>query len=400
MPSLKIGKSLIVLMAVVTMVMGSSCSSPSARGAKQVSIGGDKAPPGKVTEAQLQEELFRFANRFSGDVREGLRELENSPNPQIRNQALLRRIMYNSAALDICLGPSPEANLLDMLAFVQLSQQVWDDYWVPEVFKEPGRPLSNQFKRIVDEAWRIGGQVLNDEQRSQIRNIVQRWRQQHSSQIAVENVRFSEFAVEAGGRAKEMQDEVGGILSSVQGATVVGDRALLFSERALFYAQRAPFLLRMQAQAGTREVLTEAMGVLAPGQEILNQSPHLHAILNDLNVTLASASRLLSQATDHPEAIKSSGDIVRHFADVLREWNDIQAAPSVGARSSQLAGIAESVDARANRMLWKVFGVGCGFIILSGLVLFAALSAYWWMTRRYMRRRRARLHLSKDREAA
>jgi len=386
--------------ALAAILAAMSCSSPSSMGSKEASFASGQAAGEKITEAQLQDSLFRFANRFASEVHDGTKNLESSPDPNIQGQALLRRLIYDSAVLDISLGPSPQANLLDMVAFIELSRGIWNDYWVPQLFKEQGAAMSSSFKQASDEIWSIAAKVMNEEQRNQLAKLVQRWRQKNPGQTAVENVRFSEFSKEAGARAEAMQSEVGGLLSSIQGATQAGDRAVLFSERALFFAQRAPFLWRLQAQAGTREVLSEAMTTLASSKAILDQQPQIHSLLNDVSETFASMSESLKSIDQHPDALKYGTTMITRLAEVLREWNRTLSSPQYGASLSKVSTISESIDLHANRFLWKLFGIGASLILLFGLVTLGSRLAYLKMSRGMIRRRRMRATAEAPRKAA
>jgi hypothetical protein len=364
-----------------------SCSTPAPSGSKEVQFASGQTSEGKITEGQLQDSLFRFANRFSTQVHEGLGALESSPDANLRNQALLRRLIYNSSALDISLGPSPQANLLDMVAFIELSRNVWKDYWQPKVFKSQGTSMSKSFDEASQEIWNIAATVMNKTQMNQLASLIKRWSEKNPDQISVENVRFSEFSKEAGASAQVMKDEVGGLLASVQGATQVGDRALLFSERALFYAQRAPFLWRLQAQAGTREVLAEAMSTLASTQSILEQEPKIRSLLRELSDTFTSLSSSIAVASEHPGTLNAASNLLSKLAESLQQMNKTLTSPNYPQTLSQLAGVSGAIDATTNRFLKKLLGVGAALIVLFGLVSFLSRLAYFWVTSRMSKRR-------------
>lgn len=376
--------------ALVALITVSACAAPSPRGAKEVEFATGEGPEDKITEAQLQDSIFRFANLFSAQVREGLRNIENSTDPKARYQALSQGLRYMSSALDIALGPSPEANLLDMITFIELSRSVWGSYWIPEVFHEAGIPMAQMFEQGSERVWRLASGVLNDQQKKQLAALIRRWRQENMDQIAVENVRLSEFSQESGARARQMEEEVGGLLSAVDAATVVGDRALLFSERALFYAQRAPFLLRLQAQLGTREAVTEGMLALRSSQRVLEQEPRLRRILQDMNATLASLNQLFSQAAQSPEITRLANQMVARLAEVLQQWNSMLSTPPSRESVSRLARLTETVDARVNQYLWKFFGLGVALILFAGLVSLGSRLAHHRLVERREEKRASR----------
>jgi hypothetical protein len=197
-----------------------------------------------------------------------------------------------------------------------------------------------------------------------------------------------------------MKDEVGGLLASVESATQVGDRAILLSERALFYAQRAPFLFRLQAQAGTREVLTEAMSTLSNAQSILAQEPRIHSLLGDLRDTFQSLSKSLTIASERPETIDAASTLMSHLAETLREMNKGLTNPNYPHALSQLAGISGTVQKQTDRLLWKLLGVGALLILFFGLISLLSRLAFFWLASRMTQKRRLRAHINRLDKAA
>ncbi len=195
---------------VFSILLGAACSTPTPQQKKKVNIASGKNIEGKMTEGELQEQILRFMNHFSREVRDGLRDIESSSNSRLRDQALLRRLIYDSSALDICLGPSPQANLLDMVAFIELSQAAWNGYWVPKVFKAEGARMTQEFQSSSEQIWKIASEVLNEQQRRQLSELIRTWRKKNPDQIAVENVRFSDFSTERSARTEELQKGVRG----------------------------------------------------------------------------------------------------------------------------------------------------------------------------------------------
>lgn len=385
-----------IQIAIVTSFVMTACSTPPPRGSKSVNFVQNKDSKSKINETQLQDDLFRFGNRFSADIKDSLTASENSPNAKIRHQALLRRLTYNSGALDIILGPSPEANLLDMVVFVELSKNVWSDFWKPQVFKELGAPMERSFVDASQEIWSIASKVLNDGQKAHLANLIRKWRELNPKNINIENVRFSEFSNEVGARSAEMESEIGGVGAAIQGATSVGDQALLLSERALFFAQRAPFLWRLHARAALLDAVGDSTDLLRSSESFLQQEPQMRALLGELNQTLSAATQLMALVSEHPDAMTNASGALKRLTDVLRELN--QASRSNGVRS-QLAGVSASIDTGADRFLWKVFVLGCALIVFMAAALLGSRFVWWWMQGQ-LESRRGRKEESKGHRAA
>jgi hypothetical protein len=234
----------------------SGCANLQHPGTSKTSFGGTQegAPERRVSEAELQDDLLRFESQFNAKVQDADRALESSSDATIRYRAALNRLIYGTNSLGIATGPSPEANLLDMVTFIELSRDVLERHWIPKLFGPSGTELDHAFRQSAEQVWRIAGKVLGPQQKQVLQNTIHNWRKKHPDQVNVETVRLSAFSYETGFAADEKK-EIGGLFSSVQQATEAADSARLFAERALYYAERAPTLLRLQAKLGAHEIM-------------------------------------------------------------------------------------------------------------------------------------------------
>jgi hypothetical protein len=299
---------------------------------------------------------------------------------------LKHRLTYISSALDISLGPSPEANLLDMIAFIELSRSALERYWIPKVFGQRGLPLKKAFDVCAEEIWNIASKVLNPHQRKVLESIIQRWIRENPNQIFVEGVRLSQFSYTAGAKAK--QNEVGGILASVGRATVAADEAILLGQRALYYAQRAPFLMRLQAQASVQE-LTEEIGQLSAEPAPFHQTTgNLNSVLLNsqslLKITQFTLDQLRNfhqeigspKAQDLMQAVNQMNHAITQLSQLLTSpqfQNDLR---SFGTGTAQL-------ETLSNRMFIKI-GILIAFLMtFAGLVIVTSKIAYDRVNFRY-----------------
>ena len=83
------------------------------------------------------------------------------------------------AVVDIAIGPNPEVNLIDMLAFVTLSRTIMEDYWVPKAFAEQGTVLAKALRDMEEDIWSVGARVLDREQQEELRALIWKWREQN-----------------------------------------------------------------------------------------------------------------------------------------------------------------------------------------------------------------------------
>jgi len=387
-----------ILFSLVFVVELTGCAVPQSSGSKttQFARDGGTVSKGSVTEAELQDDLLRFETQFNARIESASQSLESSRNPKIRYRAALNRLIYSSNSLNIALGPSPESNLLDMVTFIELSRDVLEKYWIPNLFGADGQPLDQAFKDSSQQIWGVAGKVLDPQQLTVLQNVISTWRNKHPAQINVETVRLSAFSSEAGAKAAGLDQDVGGLFASVQKSTQAVDAVRLFSERALYYAERAPFLYRLQARLGANEIMGD-VGVS------LNQfsSPLAHdrairellkevretllvtrAALGDANATTQSLNALIGQVAGNPQSASMVTSAITQLTNLLKEWNRLVSAPSYQTGVSQAVVIANQVDQQSNRFLKKVAWLGFSFIAFFWVMFVVSRIAYQYFHRK------------------
>jgi hypothetical protein len=264
-----------------------ACASASGRGGNEsAGIAGKREGPG-ISRIELQDSLMRFEASFNEDMREAFRGVEKGPDPSLRRHALKNRLDYASSALAISIGSVPEANLLDMVAFIQLCQGVFDRYWMPKVYGNDGAPVSGAFKHARSEILALAARVLTPAQLERFQRALDDWQRANPDRIAVEGIRFTQISAATGEKAAEVEDEASGLMSNLKSITIATDQMALLGERSLHYAQQLPFLLRMQARLAAQEVLGDVSGtpVVANGE----------FFMRDTTVWLDRAARFLKE---------------------------------------------------------------------------------------------------------
>lgn len=355
-----------------------ACSSPQQRASQPTSFAEDRQTvrEGRVTQAELQDDLLRFESQFNARIQSANYALETSADLQIRYRSALNRLVYSSNSLNIALGPSPESNLLDMVTFVELSRDVLVKHWIPNVFGPEGQSLEQAFTESRQQIWGIAEKVLTVEQRSVLHNVITAWRKKHPKQINVETVRLSAFSTEAGAKAAGLDQQVGGLFASVQESTQAVDEARLFAERALYYAERAPFLFRLQARLGAHEIVEDAGLSLAQLPSLSGNERTIRALLEefqqtlhttqaalgDANSTVKSVGALLRQISDDPQGANSATAAITQLTVLLKEWNRLVSSAPYQKGVSQMAGIAAQVNAESNRFLKRLTWLAAGLI--------------------------------------
>jgi hypothetical protein len=217
-----------------------------------------------IPQSELQQDLQRFQGRFSARLGEALGPLEHDPAPAMRRAALDLQLRLASSALDIAVGPDSEANLLDMVALVDLSGEVARSHPAIAALAERGQPLSQALQRSSEEIWQIARKVLSGPEEQQLRRIIQRWKTDNPEQVRVESVRLSAFANPQAAGFDTLSGETSGLLAGVKKAVQSADQARLLADRALFTAQRLPFLLRMHLRVGSQQLIDDVLAEVLP----------------------------------------------------------------------------------------------------------------------------------------
>jgi hypothetical protein len=221
----------------------------------------------EIPELELQQALQRFTTQFTDRVSQATEILERSSRRRVRDDALRANLLYVSSAMEIATGPVPAINLLDMFVFVRLGRAVLERHWLPEYGAE-GTALGEAFARTDDEISALAGRSLGAERCAQLASIVDAWLADNPAQTRVEGIRLADFSEAAGAAVGARSIEVRGLLSSVKTATVAANQAFQLVERGLFLVHRLPFLWRLQARLGAREVLGDSTLLLTEAVQV------------------------------------------------------------------------------------------------------------------------------------
>jgi hypothetical protein len=255
---------------------------------RDVRIGTTGRSDGRVSQAELQQEVQRIVAVFMDRVSQAGDPLVDEARESKNKEDLLQRVLlYNSSALDIATGPFPEINLLDMLVFTHLCRNALERHWIPVRLGQSGEPLVAAFALAEQDLWDTADRIIDANKHADLEELLDTWEREHSEQYRVEGVRFREFSQHAGVVATDREQKTRGLLGQMRTATLAADQALLISERALFLAHRMPFLIRLQVRIGVQETMDDSLSRLDNVEALLQQVPELRPMLADL-VKLAS----------------------------------------------------------------------------------------------------------------
>jgi hypothetical protein len=221
----------------------------------------------RVEELELQQELQRFVSQFAARVVQATDALQRSPRGSVRNEGLKKSLVYIASAMEVATGPSPSVSLLDMVVLIRISRTALDKHWIPTLYRSEGAELAEAFARSEDELTALVGRTLTDIQRAQLDSVIDSWLADNPALVRVESIRLGDFSSVAGDAAAERARRASGLLSSVKTATRTANQALLLAERGFYLVHRLPFLWRLQARVGAREILDDVLARFAGGPE-------------------------------------------------------------------------------------------------------------------------------------
>jgi hypothetical protein len=351
----------VTLIAAISLSCGHGATSGAARDVRLTSAQG-----GKLSEAELQEDVLRFTGQFLDRITQATDEISGQgPPDKIADEALRMQVVFFAASLDIAIEPLPEVSVLDMAVFVRLSHEALVEHWIPQVLGERGRPFIRVFERAEADLAPILSKILNEEQKRTLDTLIEDWRRENPGQYRVENVRLSDFAVESGKVASERQKAANGLLASVKGATQVGEEAMLLAQRESFALIRLPFILRGEMRLGAREMVREGLATVGSSSEpLLTNTKELAPIIAQLtklategNQAAREARLLIGELRPLVPTREAADRIQRALdsANTLTSNTDALLRDVRGSTSSD-----RSIDATLKR--------GLGYLVLLGFI--------------------------------
>lgn len=304
--------------AVIGVVAVMSCASSGGSSADQDQAGDTS----KKTQQEVQSELMAFADRFFAATLESAKTLEGAlQTPESRYTASAARLVALMVTTDIAASPNPGAALLDMTVFATLKRTVWEDYWMPEVYGEAGRPVLDTLRELEDDIWEIASGVYTPAQLEELRMLIDDWRARHPDSTAVDFMRLSEI-----GDSRQVQTLVdaaqpGGLLAPVKEANRNLEEMRLLAERLAFMVTRMQLMTSLQVEMASAKLAVQ---------------PEVRQLLEDsTNFTEASnraAEAFATLVADLPEERRAAIDQI--LAGLGEEREEIFA--DLGAEDGEL----------------------------------------------------------------
>jgi hypothetical protein len=196
--------------------------------------------------------LLRFSDVFLARMTVGIDKLRRGTNALVPAEVLHWKIVFATKTCAIASGPNAVADLLDMTAFVSVTQAAIEEHWQPKVFGESAQAILESCRDSETNIWRLTETVLTTNQQAELRTAIQVWCRENppwESMIAARSSGFTSRLADAGKSDTSAHSSVFSLLmldplSGLDPATREIAQARLFAERALYVTQWMPTLLR------------------------------------------------------------------------------------------------------------------------------------------------------------
>lgn len=299
--------------------------------------------------AHLQEtqlKVMRFADEYGGRIRDPLQALSlESPSAELRLAAQNWRITQSTAAYTIASGPNAVVNALDMIVLAGLSRMVIEDYWRKDLYGERAAPLLEVHRSLEQQSWKLVEGVLDFDQMTQLRAVMEQWRAENPKARAVAQIRFTDFA--AIERRRDSKAHGSGSLFALIGLDPLRnldpavrelEQTRQLAERTIYYLQRAPSLLDMQIERLVYQlaIMPEAKQTLAGLERIGGAADAIGRLTHDAPAIIANERHaLITELTAalHQEEARLQ-ELLIEVRDVLNAG--AQTSESVGATVAAL----------------------------------------------------------------
>ena len=293
--------------------------------------------------AQLREldlSVMRFADEYVGRVREAMMRFQaTETTSEGRLAAQDWKLQQADAAYTIASGPSPVTNVLDLVVLATLSRMVLEDSWIQEGYGERGRKVQEMQRQLEQDTWLLVEDVLTEEQKVELRDLIAKWRAEHPDVRQVAYVHFQQFAktmISGESESKQQSSSLFSMigldpLANLDPAVREISQTRQLAERAIYYLQRTPGLVDMHVDR-----LTYALAVMPETKTLL-------ADVSRVSLVGSAADRLatsLPQILDQQRAALIA-DLV-HAADEQKE--------AISALTSDLRSTLEAGTDTANAM--------------------------------------------------
>jgi hypothetical protein len=184
----------------------------------------------------------------------------STTRPAVVEWAWQTKITTSLASFTNASGTNDVECLIDMVLFATLKRHAMEEYWIPTLLNDEGKPALDIYRRAEADVWAAAGRAMTREQLAELRGLIDRWRREHPGQYYVVHLRFANLAADLG---LDAQSAEGSGPSSIFGLLQVDPLAGLspvtaemrnyraMSERMMYMGVRMPRVLGWQVEYAT-----------------------------------------------------------------------------------------------------------------------------------------------------
>lgn len=260
----------------------------------------------------LQARNMRYADMYVGTLMEATRQLEMAEVNPVQRYALSGWLLAEAnAAYTDASADNAYLGCLDLVTLATLSRMTIERVG-PERFPEQATSVLAVHRELENSAWELAAGILTPAQQSDLRRVLEEWREKHPDSEIAPFVRFQEFVSEAptaGTKSKgTMPSSLIGFvgldpMAGLDPAVRQVEQSRLLAERALYYAQRLPIIFDLQ--------LDRSVNRLAAG-------PESHRLQQQSASLASSAARFATVAEALPATISAEREaLIRQLNDTL-----------------------------------------------------------------------------------
>ena len=203
-----------------------------------------------VELSRLQTILFSYADKYMSAVAQvttAAMRLE-STNPELRLSMHTMKLLVATTVQELATSPNPESTLLDMMVYATLHRMTVEEDWARKRYGDSSENIITVMRLMEKEIWDIAGGYLNENEITEIRQLIDAWKKENPELRVVSYIRFSDFASLRSKSPLVEKTRKSGFLVDTSDAVKAVDQALLLSERVLHYSQRLPLIIEWQVE--------------------------------------------------------------------------------------------------------------------------------------------------------
>ena len=219
------------------------------------SLGGTKT---LIDPVELQEDLLRYSDNLTSAIVGAAMKLEKNGQPIPRKELLIIWSAIATDVLETATGSNAMGNLVDMIVFTTVGRMRIEQYWLPKVYGQSAQPMLETFREREKQIWRLAENSMSPSQRQELRDAIERWRQDAGEQATVPSA-FASISLVAkiiGSGRKEAGPLSTSVftlldidpLAGLDPATRELAQTRLLAERAMFIGQRMPQIIQWQTE--------------------------------------------------------------------------------------------------------------------------------------------------------